>query len=78
MWRLCLLLPAVLASCGSVEPLHAVAATADGVTFEYAGDRQVEAAKRATLYCANLGRNAMPRDIRHDGGDLSIAVFDCR
>ncbi len=64
MWRLCLLLPAVLASCGSVEPLHAVAATADGVTFEYAG--------------ANLGRNAMPRDIRHDGGDLSIAVFDCR
>ncbi len=71
-------MPAFLASCGAMEPLHALSATPDGVTFEYASDRQPEAAQRATLYCANLGHQAVLRDIKRETDDLSVGVFDCR
>jgi len=78
MSRIWLILPAFLAACGAMEPLHALSATPEGVTFEYRSDRQPEAARRATLYCANLGRQAVLRDVRREIDDLSVAVFDCR
>lgn len=68
----------LLAACSATASLKAVSATGDAVSFAYDNGRSAEAARQASLYCANLGRNASLRDITRDGDDHSIAVFDCR
>ncbi len=55
-----------------------MSADAQGVTFEFPTDRQEEATRQAMLYCANLGRGAVLKSTRPEGGDDSIAVYDCR
>ena len=76
MRRLVLLPLAALAACSTLSSLQAVSATADAVVFEYTGDRAAEAARQASLYCANLGRSARLRDVAQ--GERDIATFDCR
>ncbi len=73
-----LLLLAPMAACGALSPLKAVRATPDEVAFEYGGDRVDDAARQASLYCANLGRATGLRKVTHEAGALSLAVFDCR
>jgi hypothetical protein len=79
--RLCalpwLLMLALLAACGAVSPLEAVRATPDEVTFAYGDGRADDAARRASLYCANLGRSARRREVTRDCGDRSIIRFAC-
>jgi hypothetical protein len=79
--RLCplfrLLVLALLAACGAVSSLEAVRATPDEVTFAYGDGRADDAARQASLYCANLGRTARRREVTRDGGDRSIIRFAC-
>jgi hypothetical protein len=71
-----LLLLAPVAACGAPSPLEAVRATPDGVTFAYGDRRAEDAARQAALYCANLGRAARVREVRHDG-DSNVTRFAC-
>jgi hypothetical protein len=71
------LLLVFLASCAAASSLEAVTATADGVVFGYSGDRAADAARRAALYCANLGRGASLRQVTQESGH-SVATFECR
>jgi hypothetical protein len=73
-----LLLLAPMAACSALSPLKAVRATPDEVAFEYSGDHADDAARQASLYCANLGRSASRRQVTREAGVLSLAVFDCR
>jgi len=73
-----LLLLASLVACSATPPLEAVRATPDGVTFAYGEGRAGDAARQASLYCANLGRSAQLREVAQDGGADLLAVFDCR
>ncbi|HET7594980.1 MAG TPA: hypothetical protein VFK49_05960 [Stellaceae bacterium] len=73
-----LLLAPLAAACGATPPLEAVRATPDGVTFAYGDGRADDAARQASLYCANLGRSAHLREVTQDGGADLLAVFDCR
>jgi hypothetical protein len=67
-----------MAACSTLSPLTAVRATPDEVTFEYGNDRADDAARQASLYCANLGRSASLRDVTRAVGNANLAVFDCR
>jgi hypothetical protein len=67
-----------MAACSTLPPLTAVRATPDEVTFEYVDGRADEAARQASLYCANLGRSANLRQVTREAGDADLAVFDCR
>ncbi|HEX7967459.1 MAG TPA: hypothetical protein VF502_04520 [Stellaceae bacterium] len=78
MRLLLLSLLGLVAACSATAPLKAVNATGDAVTFEFDNGGAAEAARQASLYCANLGRNASLRDVTPKGDDRSIAVFDCR
>ncbi|HEX9490157.1 MAG TPA: hypothetical protein VF930_07720 [Stellaceae bacterium] len=73
-----LLLLAPMAACSALSPLKAVRATPDELAFEYADDRAGDAARQASLYCANLGRSASLRQVTREAGAVSLAVFDCR
>jgi hypothetical protein len=73
-----LLLLAPLAACGAAPPLEAVRATPDEVTFAYGDGRADDAARQASLYCANLGRAAALRNLTRVSGADTLAVFDCR
>jgi hypothetical protein len=66
-----------LAACSDPPPLHAVEATGDRLALAFAGDHLAEARRDAALYCANLGRSAVLREVsEHD--DVTTAAFDCR
>jgi hypothetical protein len=73
-----LLLLAPMAACSALSPLRAVRATPDEVAFEYSDDRAEDAARQASLYCANLGRSASRRQLMREADALNLAVFDCR
>ena len=75
--RILPLLLALLAACGAQEPLEALNATPDDVTFAYGDGRADDAARQASLYCANLGRSARLRGVTRDRGDRSTARFAC-
>ena len=68
----------VVVACGSMSSVRAMDAHAQGVTFEFPTDRQEEATRQAMLYCANLGRGAVLKSTKPDGGDLTVAAYDCR
>ena len=68
----------LVAGCGGISRVQAMVATADGVTYQFPADQQDEATRQAMLYCANLGRSAMLKSAKRDGGDLTVAVYDCR
>jgi hypothetical protein len=73
-----LLLPlAFLDSCARPSSLEAATATGDEVVFTYTADRAAEAERQASLYCANLGRNARLRE-RHETSDRIVATYECR
>lgn len=72
-----LLLAPLVAACGATPPLEAVRATPDGVTFAYGEGRADDAARQASLYCANLGRSAHLREVTRDGDDRTITRFVC-
>jgi hypothetical protein len=78
MRRVAPLFTILLCACAAMSPVRAVEATADGVSFAYVGDRQAEATRQATLYCANLGRSVALRDVQQQHDDSRVAVFDCR
>ena len=75
-FRLLMLTP--LAACSAVPPVEAVRATPDEVTFAYGDGGADTVARQAALYCANLGRQAVLRDVKRESDDLSVSVFDCR
>lgn len=72
-----LLLPLVT-TCTAMSRLQATIATADGVTYQFPAGEQGEAAHQAMLYCANLGRGAVPRSVGPGDSGLIVAVYDCR
>ena len=65
-------------ACSGLSPLKAVDATANEITFEYSDDRADDAARQASLYCANLGRTASLRDVTRKADATRRAMFDCR
>lgn len=69
-----LVLLALLAGCAAMPAVRAVEATGDAVTYEYPAGERDEAQRRATLYCANLGRTAVLRRVLREG----LAEFECR
>lgn len=73
-----LLLLAPMVACSALSPLKAVRATPDEVAFEYGNDRADDAARQASLYCANLGRSASLREVTREAGAANLAVFECR
>lgn len=68
----------LVAACGTTSTVRARSADGQGVTFEFPVVRQDEATRQAMLYCANLGRGAVLKSIRPEGGDDAVAVYDCR
>jgi hypothetical protein len=67
----------ILAGCAAEVSVEVVSSSATSVTFRFRRDAANEAARRAALYCANLGRTAELRDIGRRG-DETAATFDCR
>jgi hypothetical protein len=68
----------LLAACGSISTVRSTSADGQGVTFEFPADHQDEATRQAMLYCANLGRGAVLKSTRPEGGDGRVAIYDCR
>lgn len=71
------LLALLLTGCGTPE-VRAVETGAGGVTYEFPLDRRAEAMREAMLYCANLGRTAVLRQVTEKGDKDGVAAFDCR
>ena len=67
----------LLAACSNGPELRAVEATGQTLSLAFAGNHLAEARRDAALYCANLGRSAMLRDVSDNGG-VTVAAFDCR
>lgn len=67
----------LVAACREAPPLRAVEATGDRLALAFAGDHLAEARRDAALYCANLGRSAVLRELSEQG-DVTTAAFDCR
>jgi len=67
----------LLAGCSDAPPLRAVEATGDRLALSFAGDHLADARRDAALYCANLGRSAVLREVS-EHGDFTTAAFDCR
>lgn len=72
------LLLALPAACSAPSSVRAVTAAPDGVSFAFPAERQDDATRRAMLYCANLGRNAVLRGVESAGDGSRIAAYDCR
>lgn len=68
----------LVTACGGMSRVQATVATADGVTYRFPADQRDEATRQAMLYCANLGRSAVLKSTEPDGGDLTVAAYDCR
>jgi hypothetical protein len=68
----------LLAACGTTPRVRATGADAAGVTYEFPDDLAKEAARRATLYCANLGRGAVLQEMTHRPDGAVVASYECR
>jgi hypothetical protein len=71
-------LMAVLAACGATPMVRATSAGAGSVTYEFPLDRQEDASRQATLYCANLGQRAVLSNRTLEAAGLAAATYDCR
>jgi hypothetical protein len=67
-----------IAACSAGPSLRAIAAGADGVSYEFSADRRSEATHEAALYCANLGRIAVLKHIEIASDGRATAVYACR
>jgi hypothetical protein len=77
MRRIAGLVLCFLAACRAGPELRSVEATGDRLSLAFAGDHLADAKRDAALYCANLGRSAVLRDVSDSAG-VTIAAFDCR
>jgi hypothetical protein len=77
-WIAALGLTGLLAACGATPAVRATSAAAGSVSYEFPPDRQEEASRQATLYCANLGQRAVLSNRTLEATGLAAATYDCR
>jgi hypothetical protein len=68
----------LVAGCDAAPVVRATSAAAGSVSYEFPAGRQDEAQRQAMLYCANLGRTAVLKEIKRAEDGFPTASYACR